>query len=216
MGEYSGTRSLVCRTLRSLRQVVSEVITRSNLPVYRCCSVDFMSHSLRTNRRYLPASSTRRLAIAAGVAGLVIALDAFSKLLVTQELGPQGSRSSIQIGGDFFELHYALNSGVAFGMLSGSSTVAGVLVGILIVPLVIVLIILAGRGKVWAIAAGLVLGGAAGNLIDRIGDHTVTDFISIGRWPSFNLADSAISVGAILLIGLSFRERDHDELTTGS
>ncbi len=175
-----------------------------------------MNHFLPTNRRYLPANSARWLVLAAGVAGLVIVLDALSKFLVTRELGPGGSRSSIQIAGNFFELHYTLNSGVAFGMLSGSSTVAGVLVGILIVPLVIVLIILAGRGTVWAIAAGLVLGGAAGNLTDRIGDRTVTDFISIGRWPLFNLADSAITVGAILLIGLSFRERDQDKQTTGS
>ena len=175
-----------------------------------------MSHFIPTNRRSFPADSARWMALAVGMAGLVITLDVLSKALVTRELGPNGSRSSIQIFGNVFELHYALNSGVAFGMLRGSSTLAGVLVGVVIVPLVIVLIVLAGRGPIWAVAAGLVLGGAAGNLIDRIGDQTVTDFISIGRWPSFNLADSAITVGAILLIGLTFRDRDRDEHTTGS
>lgn len=170
---------------------------------------------MSTNRRYLPVHSGRWLALAAGVTGVVVALDVLSKLLVTRELGPDGSKSSIQIAGDFIELHYALNSGVAFGMLSGSSSVAGLLVGIVIVPLVIVLIVLASRGPIWAVSAGLVIGGAAGNMIDRIGDRAVTDFISVGRWPSFNLADSAITVGAILLIGLSFWERDQDNQTTG-
>ena len=90
------------------------------------------------------------------MAVLVIALDALSKWQVTRTLGPGGSRSSIQLAGDFFEVHYALNSGVAFGMFSGSSTLAGVLVGIVIVPLVVVLIVLASRGAIWALAAGLV------------------------------------------------------------
>jgi signal peptidase II len=114
----------------------------------------------------------------------------------------------VQIAGDFVELQYGRNSGVAFGLLSGSSTIAGVLVGVLIVPLVLVLVVLAARGPLWAVAAGLVFGGAAGNLIDRIGDQTVTDFVSVGQWPWFNLADAAITVGALVLIGMSFRDRN--------
>ena len=160
-----------------------------------------------TDRRLLPADSLRWLALAVIVALVMILLDALSKSLIIRELGPDGSRSTIQIVGDFIELQYGRNSGVAFGMLSGSSTIAGVLVGVLIVPLVLVLVVLAARGRIWAVAAGLVLGGAAGNLIDRIGDQKVTDFISVGRWPWFNLADSAITVGALLLIGMSFRDR---------
>ncbi|MCA9860340.1 MAG: signal peptidase II, partial [Thermomicrobiales bacterium] len=78
-------------------------------------------------------------------------------------------------------------------------------VGLVIVPLSIVLLYLAGRGASWAIGSGFVLGGAIGNLVDRIGDQTVTDFVSIGRWPSFNVADASITVGALLLIVLSYR-----------
>ena len=70
---------------------------------------------------------------------------------------------------------------------------------IVFIPLVFVLLALAGRGKLWALGSGLVFGGALGNLIDRIGDESVTDFISVGRWPSFNVADSAITVGAMIL-----------------
>jgi signal peptidase II len=154
--------------------------------------------------------------LAVGVGLVVIALDTVSKWLITRELGPSGSRGTIQLVGDFIELHYARNSGVAFGMLSGSSTLAGILVGIVIVPLLAVLFVLAGRGPIWALAAGLVLGGAAGNLVDRIGDQTVTDFISVGRWPSFNLADSAITVGALLLIGLSVRDSNRKDQPAGN
>jgi signal peptidase II len=161
-----------------------------------------------TERRYLPAESLRWLGLALAVGLVVISLDLISKRLITSELGREGTRSTIQIVGEFIELHYGRNTGVAFGLFSGSSTIAGILVGIAIVPLSLVLFFLAGRGPWWAVAAGLVLGGAAGNLIDRMGDKSVTDFISVGPWPSFNLADSAITVGALLLIGLSFRDRD--------
>jgi signal peptidase II len=169
-----------------------------------------MSYSLSTNRRSLSANSLRWLVLTVAIAILAIVLDALSKWLVTRSLGPGGSRSSIQIVGDFVELHYARNGGVAFGLLSGSPAIAGLLVVLVIVPLVIVLVLLAARGPLWSVAAGMVLGGAAGNLLDRLGDQTVTDFISVGRWPSFNLADSAITAGALLLIGLSVRDRDRD------
>jgi signal peptidase II len=147
------------------------------------------------------------MALAAFVGLVVVLLDVLSKALIVRELGPDGSRSTISIAGDFIELQYGRNSGVAFGLLSGSSAFAGMLVGIVIVPLVLVLLVLAARGQMWAVAAGLVLGGAAGNLVDRIDDQRVTDFISVGRWPWFNLADAAITVGALLLIALSFRDR---------
>ena len=146
----------------------------------------------------LRADSTRWLVVARRSSRLRWSLlDALSKWLIVRVLGPGGARDTIHVVGDFIELHYALNRGIAFGLLERIGSVAGLLVGIVIVPLV-------GRADrsrrtwrdlLWAVAAGLVLGGAAGNLIDRIGDQAVTDFISIGRWPSFNLADTAITRG---------------------
>jgi signal peptidase II len=175
-----------------------------------------MSHTMTTHQRHFPAGSFRWLALAAFVALFVVLLDVLTKELVIRELGPDGSRSSISIAGDLIELHYVRNSGVAFGLLSGSSTIAGVLVGVVIVPLIFVLALLAGRGPLWATAAGLVLGGAAGNVVDRLGDQMVTDFVSVGRWPSFNLADASITVGALLLIGLSFRSSGREDQPAGS
>ena len=174
-----------------------------------------MSHAMPTHERIFRAGSNRWLALAAVVALTVVLLDALTKDLIVRELGPTGSRSTIPIAGDVIELHYARNSGVAFGFLSDSSTLAGILVGIVLVPLILVLALLAARGPIWAVAAGLVLGGAAGNVVDRIGDRMVTDFISIGRWPSFNLADAAITVGALILIGLSLRADSRDDQPAG-
>ena len=174
------------------------------------------NHASKTEEPWLPSAAGRWLGFAMAIALAVVALDGLTKWLVVRELGPNGTRTQIELLGNFVELRYALNSGVAFGLFSGSSTLAGVLVGIVIVPLIIVLALLATRGGLWAIASGLVLGGAAGNLIDRIGDESVTDFISIGRWPSFNIADSAITVGALILIGLSLlehRSASHESTT---
>lgn len=164
-------------------------------------------HASETKHRWAAAETGRWLGLAAVVVLLVIAVDALSKWWIVREIGPGAGRTHIALIGSVLELRYTLNSGIAFGLLGGRSTIAGVMVGIVIVPLVIVLIVMASRGPLWAIAAGLVLGGAAGNLIDRIGDSAVTDFISVGRFPSFNVADASITVGALILIGLSFLDQ---------
>lgn len=172
-----------------------------------------MTFTMPSNRRLVSSDSLRWIALAVGVGSIVVVLDALTKALITREIGPDGSRSSISIAGNFIELRYGLNDGIAFGLLSGSGSSVRLLVLLVFIPLAIVFIVLAGRGWLWAVAAGLVLGGAAGNLIDRFGDHAVTDFVSVGSWPSFNLADAAVTVGALLLIGLSLLERDRDNPT---
>lgn len=154
----------------------------------------------------------RWIGLSAVVALLVLIFDLMSKWLVVRELGPKTDRSHIEIAGSFFELRYSVNSGVAFGLFDGNSTLTGILVGLVVIPMIVVLFVMATRGPRWAIASGLVLGGAAGNLLDRVGDGVVTDFISVGRWPTFNLADTAITVGALVLIGLSLL--DHDDKNT--
>lgn len=160
-------------------------------------------HASKTEDNAIAGDAARWLGLAGLVALAVVVLDAASKWAIVREIGPDAARTHIGLLGSFAELRYTANGGVAFGLFDGNSTIAGILVGIVIVPLVVVLVVLAMRGKLWAIACGLVLGGAAGNLIDRIGDQTVTDFVSVGRWPSFNVADASITVGALILIGLS-------------
>jgi signal peptidase II len=90
------------------------------------------------------------------------------------------------------------NAGVAFGLAGGGGDA---LILVTIAALVIVGVLFAReptRPRLW-LAAGLLAGGALGNLADRIRVGAVTDYIDIGSWPNFNLADVAITVGVVLL-----------------
>lgn len=158
----------------------------------------------------MTAAAQRLIALAIAVAGVVVLVDVATKHWLRQEFGPDSTRTAIGIVGAFVELRPSENSGVAFGLMQGRGSGIVVLVALVLVPLTAVLLSVASRGLEWSIGAGLVLGGAYGNLVDRIGDGRVTDFISVGRWPSFNLADSAITVGALLLLVLFVRASDGD------
>ncbi len=96
-------------------------------------------------------------------------------------------------------VHYA-NTGAAFGILeeAGSLLIVTSVVG---VALILVYLFNPGMASPLVRAGlALMLGGAIGNLIDRVGDGEVTDFIKFPEWPSFNVADSAITIGVIILI----------------
>ena len=108
----------------------------------------------------------------------------------------------------FFSLTLVMNPGLAFGMLGGIPESLRWMVGVLSLGALILLAVLAARvlptGGPWArVALGLVFGGAAGNLVDRVRFGAVVDFLDFYwrayHWPAFNVADSAISVGVTLL-----------------
>lgn len=109
----------------------------------------------------------------------------------------------------FFYLVHARNPGIAFSMFADSASplVRGILIaGSVVVIAALAWLLVAGRGIDSLAAAGLslLLGGATGNLTDRIVHGAVTDFLEVWlgsyRWPAFNVADSAITIGAILII----------------
>jgi len=90
------------------------------------------------------------------------------------------------------------NDGVAFGALAGGSWWLLVLLALVLIALITAVARSAGP-RTWP-AAGLIIGGALGNLIDRVLFGEVTDFLKVGAWPAFNVADAAIVVGALLLV----------------
>lgn len=100
------------------------------------------------------------------------------------------------------------NRGVAFGLAGG----AGVgLVLLTVVALAVIVWLFArdpARRGMW-VAVGLLSGGALGNLIDRLASGAVTDYIEIGPWPPFNLADVAITVGVLLMVWIYLRDAEH-------
>lgn len=144
----------------------------------------------------------RSLAYMALVAAAVVALDRWTKHWATAELA---LRPPLRVLGDYVRLNYARNSGVAFGI--GHGTGFPYYVFSLAAIAVILWMFVSGRvgpGRGRLGALGLLLGGAVGNLVDRVASGEVVDFIELGipqwHWPIFNVADSAITIGILLLL----------------
>ncbi|MFI7386902.1 signal peptidase II [Streptomyces sp. NPDC049813] len=158
-----------------------------------------------------PARGRRRIAALFAVAVLAYALDLGSKLLVVAKLE---HRDSIQVLGDWLQLEVIRNPGAAWGIGEAFTIVFTVIAAAVIV--VIARLAKKLYSTPWAIALGLLLGGALGNLTDRIFrapgvfEGAVVDFIAPKNYPVFNLADSAIVCGGILIVLLSFRGIDPD------
>jgi signal peptidase II len=150
------------------------------------------------------------------VAGAVLALDIGSKHLVVDRLS---GRDPIEVIDGLLTLRLVRNPGAAFGLASGLTVV------LTVVAVVVVVVILRAarrlRSTGWAVALGLVLGGAVGNLVDRVFRDPaplrgrVIDFIALPHWPVFNLADSAIVSGGALLVLLSLRGVQYDGRRAG-
>jgi signal peptidase II len=136
------------------------------------------------------------MGLALAACGVVVALDQGTKALATS-LVSRGDRIEVL---PFLHLENVRNEGVAFGL---GGDISAVFIAATIVLLVGFLAFLATRGRsgwlVW-VPAALLLGGALGNLADRVRDGAVTDFIDLPLWPTFNLADVAIVVGVLLLL----------------
>ena len=107
----------------------------------------------------------------------------------------------------FVAIENTRNQGVAFGLLGDVSPI-WIVLSLAVLIGVLALIADRGRGPLW-LPAGLLVGGAVGNLIDRLRIDSVVDFIDISAWPTFNLADIAITAGviALIVIGEARRER---------
>jgi signal peptidase II len=162
-------------------------------------------HSPREPQTLRPA---RRQLLIAGLVVGIVALDQITKVWVVATLsdGPQS------IIGDTVELRLSRNPGGAFSLLTGFTPLLAVLA--VIVAIVLVRVAQRMTDPVMLVALSLVLGGAIGNLLDRIFRSPgflrgeVVDFIRISEFPSFNVADSAITIGAVLLVVWGWRDRD--------
>ena len=132
---------------------------------------------------------------AAGVAAGVLAADQASKAIVRGSVG-RGERVELVLGIDLVNTR---NSGVAFGFLSGGGALVAVIAALALVALLAFFATHMDRRLVW-LPTGMLVGGAAGNLIDRAREGSVTDFVDLPLWPAFNLADSAITIGVLSLL----------------
>jgi signal peptidase II len=141
----------------------------------------------------------------------VVAFDQITKAWIVGELGPDQINHRRDLLGSWISFEYVQNRGAAFGLFAGGGGFVPVLVALGFIALIIALR-KASRPNSWFLfAAGLVAGGAVGNAIDRVRLGHVTDFIAVGTWWRFNLADSAVTVGVLILIWLSMQMRDERE-----
>lgn len=157
-------------------------------------------------------SNTRGYSFLVGLAALVVAADQYTKYLVRTHIPYGQDWPIVPALAPYINLTYWTNTGAAFGMFQSGSTVFAV------IAVVVSVAILYYYRQIppgnWAVrtALGLQLGGAVGNLIDRVTVGTVTDFIHVTGFPVFNLADSSISVGvAILALSLLLEKRAADK-----
>jgi signal peptidase II len=125
----------------------------------------------------------------------VVAADQVVKELVTSSL-QRGEARDLVAG---IKLVNTRNTGVAFGQLQGAGAIVTVLIAAAVVALLVYVARNAHRPLVW-LPAGLLLGGALGNVIDRVREGAVVDFLKLPHWPAFNVADAAITVGVLALV----------------
>ncbi len=153
----------------------------------------------------------RRVRLLVTVAAVILAVDIVTKVLAVRLLTPG---QPVSIIGETVTWTLVRNSGAAFSMATGYTWILT-----LIATAVVIGIVWMGRRLVspwWALGLGMILGGALGNLVDRffrwpgpLRGHVV-DFLSIGWWPVFNVADASVVGGAVLLVSLSLFGYDFD------
>jgi signal peptidase II len=140
------------------------------------------------------------------ISGGVLVLDQITKVLVERTMS---LHQSIEIVPNFAHLTFLRNTGAAFGFLAGARSSLRIIFFALISSVAIGCIVYLIRGlrprqKALLVSLSLILGGAIGNLIDRLRLGEVIDFIDLHwydiHWPAFNVADSAISIGVVLLL----------------
>jgi signal peptidase II len=134
-----------------------------------------------------------------GRAGLVLAgvllVDQVTKRLVQSGIA-EGEHDNVFFGVD---LVHVRNHGVAFGAFAGGGTIVAIVIAVALVALVVWFLRHTTAPLAW-LPTGLLLGGAVGNIFDRIRDGAVTDFIKFPAWPAFNVADVAITFGVLSLL----------------
>lgn len=149
-----------------------------------------------------------------GTAGIIISivaavflLDQVTKEIMVRQIGPDADRSKIEVIPGLLDFRFVRNTGSAFGLFQGQSAIISVL-AIGAISFLALYYLRHGRND-WliAVAIGLQIGGAIGNVVDRFRYGYVVDFVDFPRFPTFNVADSAITVGVTLLMyALLFRD----------
>ena len=155
----------------------------------------------------MPARSDAVILV--GVATFVGVIDQLTKFVLTSTIGSSRLASRVEVVDGWLGLEYTENRGAAFGLFSG---LAPIITGVSIAILASLLLYFfrQARPPLWqTVATGAIAGGALGNLVDRVRLGHVIDFVSVGPWPNFNVADSAITSGVLVLVWGMTRQSPH-------
>jgi signal peptidase II len=150
--------------------------------------------------------------LAALTAGVVLAIDQATKVVVRDRVLPGDSRDVL---GSALRIVHVQNDGVAFGRLAGSAGLVGVIVAAAVFALLVYFVTHLDTPLVW-LPTGLLLGGALGNVVDRLTRGTVTDFVKLPHWPAFNFADVCITGGVVVLLVVVERDARRRERLEGT
>jgi len=145
--------------------------------------------------RSLGAGPAHWAALAA-IAFAAVAADQLTKYVVTSTLGLD---DGLRILGPFW-IHHVRNSGIAFGLFASATSVVILATGVAVAWMLAFFARSGARHPILPVALGLVIGGSLSNLLDRVRLGYVTDFLDFRYWPAFNLADSFIVVGVLILL----------------
>ena len=145
----------------------------------------------------------RVIAQAGLVLALVVILDQVTKTLVRHNVAV-GDEDSVLPA---VTLVHVRNTGVAFGAFSGGGLIVVALVAAALAALLYYFITHLDKPLVW-LPTGMLLGGSIGNIIDRVRDGAVTDFVKLPAWPAFNVADVAITAGVLVLLWVIEQDQD--------
>lgn len=154
----------------------------------------------------MSSATARAWCLAGALCGLVFAADQGAKAAVEASLFPG---EQVDVLGPL-QLTLSHNRGVAFGLAGGGGAVLVLVAALALGVIGYIFARSATRPGMW-VAAGLLAGGALGNLADRLRADQVTDYIDVGAWPAFNLADIAITLGILLLVFLYLRDERERE-----
>lgn len=153
-------------------------------------------------------NKARDLLMLFGIAGAVIALDQWTKWLVEQNITLGEEVYPICFLAPFFRFTFWKNTGAAFGLFQNASVI--LLVVSIAISLLLVWVYFKSLDEpvLFRVSLSMMLGGAIGNIIDRVTQGFVTDFIAVGRFPVFNVADSAVTVGVgLMLLAIYLQEK---------
>lgn len=151
-------------------------------------------------------ASWKQMAVVLVVALVVILLDQASKRFIEANVVYNTSWMPLEWLAPFFKITHIGNTGIAFGMFSEGGMIFALVAMVVTGAILYFAYTLPSGYMAMRIILGVILGGAIGNMIDRLRQGYVTDFLDFGPWPVFNVADMAVVFGAIALAILMFHE----------